>query len=55
MDILKPLNTKQLANSLKEAVAKSRNEIRCAEKDLKTAQSRLEFVMLVIDELHNRD
>lgn len=55
MNVLKELNTKQLAASLKEAVAKSRNEIRCAERDLKTVQNRLEFVMLLVEELENRD
>jgi len=54
MKVLEQQTDKGLIAVLKEQVAKSRNEIRCAERDLKKANTRLEFMTSVIVELENR-
>ena len=55
MKILQKLENKELAASLKEEIMKARNELRCAEKDIKTATGRLEFALHVVNELEKRD
>lgn len=43
-----------LERSILAEVAKAANELRCAEQDVKKAQNRLSFVIVVANELINR-
>jgi hypothetical protein len=54
MDILDSKTQTQLLESLLAEVAKSTNEIRCAQGDLAKAQSRLQFCIAVINQLIER-
>ena len=55
MQILNTLNKKELAQTILAEVAKAKNEIRCAESDLKKANSRLGFLVAVANELLNKE
>jgi hypothetical protein len=54
MDILDKKTDQDLLKSILEEVAKAKNEIRCAEGDLKKANSRLSFLLVVINKLIER-
>ena len=54
MDVLDKKTDLQLAQSLLAEVAKARNELKCAEQDLAKANSRLQFVLVLINTLINR-
>lgn len=54
MEILERLNNLELAQTLLAEVAKAKNEIRCAQADIDKAQSRLNFLIVVANELINR-
>lgn len=54
MNILDQKTDKQLEQSLLAEVAKASNEIKCARQDLDKATSRLGFLLVVINELINR-
>ena len=45
----------ELAQSILAEVAKARNEIDCAQRDLKKAQSRLSFLIVAANTLIERD
>lgn len=47
MDILDRKTDEELVQSLIAETAKAQNEIRCAQKDLEKAQSRLKFLLAV--------
>lgn len=54
MDILDKKTTDELYHSLLGEVAKARNELNCARGDLDKANSRLSFLLVVVNELINR-
>lgn len=54
MNILDKKTDKELEQSLLAEVAKASNEIKCARADLDKATSRLSFLLVVINELINR-
>lgn len=54
MDILKDKTNKELLNSLIEEIAKASNELKCARGDLDKATSRLRFLVVVANELIER-
>jgi hypothetical protein len=54
MDILQNKTDAELIRSLLAEVAKSTNEIRCAQTDVNKAQNRLNFAIAVLNELANR-
>jgi hypothetical protein len=54
MDILDNKTDQELLRSLVAESAKAQNELRCAQKDLQKAQSRLNFTIVLINELINR-
>jgi hypothetical protein len=45
---------KELLESLLAEVAKATNELRCAERDIKKANGRLQFAVMAINEMINR-
>jgi len=55
MQILNTLSKQELAQTILAEVAKAKNEIKCAENDLKKARSRLGFLVAVANELLNKD
>lgn len=55
MQILNTLNKKELAQTILAEVAKAKNEIKCAESDLKKAKSRLGFLVAVANELLTKE
>ena len=55
MDILDTKNKKDLLASLLAEVAKARNELNCAQRDVDKATSRLSFNLVLINELINRE
>lgn len=54
MQILNTLSKTEIAQTILAEVAKAKNEIRCAENDLKKASSRLGFLVAVANELLNK-
>lgn len=54
MDILDKKTEDELHRSLLGEVAKARNELSCAKGDLDKANSRLSFVIAVVNQLINR-
>jgi len=54
MHILENKTDAELIRSLLAEVAKSTNEIRCAQTDVNKAQNRLNFCIAVLNELVNR-
>lgn len=54
MDLLENKTTQELYESLLAELAKTSNEIRCAERDIKKAESRLQFALVAINTLIKR-
>ena len=54
MQILNTLNEEELNKTLVAEIAKARNELKCAQEDIKKANSRLSFLVAVSNELNNR-
>lgn len=54
MNILDQKSDKELQQSLLAEVAKASNEIKCARQDLDKATSRLNFLLVVVNELIKR-
>lgn len=54
MNVLENKTDQELIQSLLAEVAKSTNELHCAQNDLSKAQSRLGFALAVLNELINR-
>lgn len=54
MQILDSKSTDELLKSLLAEVAKARNELGCAEADIKKAQGRIGFLLVLINEVINR-
>lgn len=54
MDMLENKTDQELLQSLLAEVAKAKNELRCARGDVEKAQSRLNFLIVVANELINR-
>lgn len=55
MDILKDRNTSELHKSLLAEIAKSQNEINQGLADIRKAQSRINFLIVLSNELIQRD
>jgi hypothetical protein len=54
MDVLDSKTDKELTQSLLAEIAKAKNEIGCAQRDLNKAQSRLNFLVVVANKLIKR-
>lgn len=54
MDILDKKTSKELVASLLGEIAKANNELRCSRQDIEKAQSRLNFCLVLVNELINR-
>jgi hypothetical protein len=54
MDMLDLKNDEELLASTLAEIAKSQNELRCAQRDLDKAQSRIGFALLLINNLIKR-
>lgn len=54
MDVLDKKSDQEILKSLVAETAKAQNEVRCAQKDLQKAQSRLNFVLVLANEMINR-
>ena len=54
MDILDQKTNQELLQSLLAEAAKTSNEVRCAQGDLAKAQSRLQFIVAVLNDLIQR-
>jgi hypothetical protein len=54
MDVLENKTNKELLKSLLAEIAKAQNEIKCARGDIDKAQSRLSFLIVLANELINR-
>lgn len=54
MDILDKKTDEELYRSLLAEVAKANNEVRCARNDLEKASNRLNFTVVLVNELINR-
>lgn len=55
MKLLNKLNKSELQQSLITEIAKARNEIKCAEADIKKVNSRLSFLVVLANELIQRE
>lgn len=55
MQILNTKTENELYQSMIQEAAKARNEIKCAEADIRKANSRLSFIVVLANELLNRD
>lgn len=55
MKILNNLKQSDLHKTLITEIAKARNEIRCAEADIKKVNSRLSFLVVLANELIQRE
>lgn len=55
MDIIDSKTRQELLQSMLAEVAKARNELQCAERDVDKAQSRLNFVIAVVNRLIERE
>lgn len=49
--IVESLTTKEALTSALESAAKSQNELRCAQADLRKAEGRVSFIILVLNTL----
>lgn len=54
MKIVEDLSDKELSQTVLAEVAKAKNELNSAERDLQKAQSRLGFLIVLANELINR-
>jgi hypothetical protein len=54
MDILENKTDQELLESILAEIAKSTNEIRCAQGDIQKAHGRMSFAIAAINELLNR-
>jgi len=54
MDVLDTKTDKQLTQSVLAEVNKASNELSCAEKDVKKARSRLNFLVVVLNKMIER-
>jgi hypothetical protein len=54
MQILNTLTDKELQETVIKEVAKARNELKCAQADMKKANSRLSFLVVLANELIHR-
>jgi len=54
MDILKNKTDLELYQSILAEVAKAQNEIKCAQGDLEKARNRLSFLIVLTNDLINR-
>ena len=54
MDVLQDKTEDDLVKSMLAEVAKASNEIKCARQDLDKATNRLNFTLVIINELINR-
>ena len=54
MDLLKGKTDEELIKSVLAEIAKAQNEIKCARGDIDKAQSRLGFLIVLANELINR-
>ena len=54
MDLLDQKTDEELLKSLLAELAKARNEIACAQRDVDKANSRLGFLLVVVNTLINR-
>jgi hypothetical protein len=55
MDVLEQKTRRELIQSLLAEIAKTKNEIKCAQADLTKATNRLGFSLLVLNKLINRE
>ena len=55
MDIIKDKSTPDLVASILAEVAKCKNEISCAQVDIQKAGSRLNFALVMLNEIINRE
>lgn len=55
MDMLDSKNTQELCQSMLSEVAKARNELHCAQRDVEKAHSRLSFVIAIVNRLIERE
>lgn len=53
-DLMDSKSDKEIAESMLTEIAKSRNEIECAKRDLIKAESRLRFLIMLGNKLINR-
>jgi len=53
-DLLDNKTSQELAQTLVVEIAKAQNELRCAEKDIKKATNRMNFLVVVANKLINR-
>lgn len=54
MDVLDTKTDKDLLDTLLPEIAKASNELRCAKKDLEKVNGRLSFLLVLTNELINR-
>jgi xanthine/CO dehydrogenase XdhC/CoxF family maturation factor len=54
MDIIDSKTDQELAQSILAEVAKARNELQCAQADIRKAQNRLSFLIVLANKLINR-
>lgn len=54
MDVLDDKTERQLADAMLPELAKAMNEVKCARQDLDKATGRLSFLLLVVNNLINR-
>ena len=55
MEILSSKPNRDLLESLLAEIAKSQNELRCAQRDIEKAQSRIGFAIVLVHELLYRE
>lgn len=54
MEMLNVKTDKELIDSLTAEAAKATNELRCAQQDINKTQSRINFVLVLLNELKSR-
>jgi len=54
MDVLDTKTQSELLHSMVTELAKSQNELKCAHTDLRKAQGRITFLLVLANELINR-
>lgn len=54
MDVIESKTDKELLQSLLAEIAKAQNEIRCAKGDIEKATNRMRFLILIANEMINR-
>lgn len=54
MDLIDQKNDRELQKSLLAEVAKATNELRCASADVAKAQSRLQFAVVLLNKMIDR-